>query len=278
MLRSAAQRIVANHPWLPMWSLREDGTLCDALHQPPAPLADAQVQETLQRLQAIAAPGATAMPVVAPDTPAEDPSPLSEALRARLLQAGTVAALSLDGHDVLLLDFRRLLALVPPGATGLDEPPAQLLSRTFEKLALRTLPAPRYSALFVELHSVALIPLLWQAGLRMTTTPLLLAPMEENHRLRLQRWPDFRVLAHRHDDFRLCSLLLRRACTAMEASHALGVDPGAVRAFFNAAWLSGYAQVEAETAVEPTPPPTRHRGPGALLASMWRGVRRTRGG
>ncbi|RYE99380.1 MAG: hypothetical protein EOO78_14390 [Oxalobacteraceae bacterium] len=94
--------------------------------------------------------------------------------------------------------------------------------------------------------------------------------------LHLKHWPDFRVLGNRHDDFRLCSLLLKRACTPRECSHMLGIDPGAVRAFFNAAYLSGYASpVEAPPA--PLSRPTiaaseRDRG-GSVLASMWRSVR-----
>ncbi len=288
-LRSAAQRIVSNHPWLPMWSIGDDGALYDALRDPPVPMEEDQVRTVLQRLELIAgsrdAPAPAAAPAPTPEpTPeahheaAADTGPLSMAVRARLQAADTVAALSLQGRDVLLLDFRRLLAVVPPEAVAPDQTPAQLLGQAFDTLALRPLAPARYSALFVDLPSLPMIPLLWQAALRMAVVPVLVSPLHEGRRLRLARWPDFRVLAHRHDDFRLCSLLLRRACTVLEASHALGVDPGAVRAFFNAAWLSGYAQVESETAVAPAPPPTRQRGPGALLASMWRGVRRARGG
>jgi hypothetical protein len=288
-LRSAAQRIGSHHPWMPLWSIGDDGALFDARHDPPARLDEDQVRTVLQRLELIAdahsapspafvaeaapAPTPSPLPASAPDT-----GPLSVALRTRLAAADTVAALSLDGHDVLLLDFRRLLAITPPEADDAQQTPAQLLGRAFARLSVRTLPPVQYSALFVDLPSLPMIPLLWQAALRMAEVPVLLAPLHEGCRLRLARWPDFRVLAHRHDDFRLCSLLLRRACTVLEASHALGVDPGAARAFFNAAWLSGYAQVESETAVAPTPSPTRQRGPGALLASMWRGVRRARGG
>ncbi|SEM23441.1 hypothetical protein SAMN05428989_3448 [Pseudoxanthomonas sp. GM95] len=274
-LRSAAQRIVANHPWLPMWSLHADGRLSDALAEPQAPLDDHHIRTVLQRLHVIARSHAPSSANAAESTVHE---PLGLALRKRLASADTVAALTLDGRDLLLLDFRRLLAITPPGATGPDDTPAQVLGREFARLSLRTLPPARYSTLFVDLPSLPMIPLLWQAALRMAVVPELLPPLHEGCQLKLARWPDFRVLAHRHDDFRLCSLLLRRACTVLEASHALGVDPGAVRAFFNAAWLSGYAQVEAESAVAPPPPPTRQRGPGALLASMWRGVRRARGG
>lgn len=277
VLRNAAQRIVSNHPWLPMWSLSDDGGLSDALHEPPVPLNDAQVRAVLQRLHVVAQSSPQIAPVPVPST-TED-MPLGVALRTRLAAADTVAALTLKDRDLLLLDFRRLLAVVPPGALWPDHTPAQVLGREFARLSLRTLPSARYSALFVDMPSVPLIPLLWQAVLRMQVVPELLPPLHEGSRLRLQRWPDFRVLAHRHDDFRLCSLLLRRACTVLEASHALGVDPGAARAFFNAAWLSGYANVEAEaTVARPAPAaPVRARGPGALLASMWRGVRRTRG-
>ncbi len=272
MLCKAAQRIASNHPWLPMWSLADDGSLRDALHEPPAPLDDAQVRAALQRLHVVAQSSPKIAPI--PELPATQDMPLGVAMRMRLTAADTVAALTLEESPLLLLDFRRLLAVVPPGAPWSDQAPAQVLGREFGRLSLRTLPPAQYSALFVDLPSVPLIPLLWQASLRMQVVPELLAPLHEGSRLHLQRWPDFRVLAHRHDDFRLCSLLLRRASTVLEASHALGVDPGATRAFFNAAWLSGYANVEVEAVADPP----RARGPGALLASMWRGIRRSRGG
>jgi hypothetical protein len=47
--------------------------------------------------------------------------------------------------------------------------------------------------------------------------------------VKLLRWPDFRVLGHDHDGFRLCSLLLKRACTVDECAMLLDLPAAAVR-------------------------------------------------
>ncbi|WCE05816.1 hypothetical protein [Pseudoxanthomonas sp. JBR18] len=295
VLRKAARRILVSHPHLPMWSLAEDGQLFDALHDPPRALDLPQVRATLRALEPDAvqaqapatpprpvepvparSPQPSALAIEAP--PPADPGPLGESIRSRLIAADTVSALALDGKVCLLLDFRRLLALAAPGADLQGRSPEQFLGRHFFRLSQHALQASRYSALFVDLPSVPLIPLLWQATLRMQVEPVLLEPLHEGCRMRLARWPDFRVLAHRHDDFRMCSLLLHRPCTAAEAGQALDVDTGAARAFFNAAWLTGYAQVESSTPQAGTPGPTEAtRGAGSLLANMWRGVRGKKG-
>ncbi|MEW6383688.1 MAG: hypothetical protein AB1514_06905, partial [Pseudomonadota bacterium] len=49
--------------------------------------------------------------------------------------------------------------------------------------------------------------------------------------VKLLRWPDFRVLGHDHDGFRLCSLLLKRACTVEECAMLLELPAAAVRDF-----------------------------------------------
>lgn len=279
----AARRLVSKRPGLPVWSISRDGALCDALCEPPEPLEESEVRDLLDRLDTpepdaqASVDAAIAVPAPVPARAPDDAGPLGLAIRERLLAAETVSALALEGQDLLLLDFRRLLLAVAPGADLQDQTPAQLLAQRFSQLTQHALPAAEYSTIFVDTPSTPLVPVLWQAALRMQESPELLAPLHEACALRLRRWPDFRVLAHRHDDFRLCSLLLRKACTVAQAAHGLGLDPGAVRAFFNAAWLTGYAHVESEGVVAPSLPTARPRGAGALLASMWRGVRGIKG-
>ncbi len=79
------------------------------------------------------------------------------------------------------------------------------------------------------------------------------------------------MLGHDHDGFRLCSLLLKRACTVDECAMLLDLPPAAVRDFIHAAYLCGYAQLQAAPAV-----PLAERAAGAdngLLARLWRHLR-----
>jgi hypothetical protein len=68
------------------------------------------------------------------------------------------------------------------------------------------------------------------------------------------------VLGHDHDGFRLCSLLLKRACTVDECAMLLELPAAAVRDFIHAAYLCGYAQLQAAPAtlmmVQVAPAPT----------------------
>ena len=90
--------------------------------------------------------------------------------------------------------------------------------------------------------------------------------------VKLLRWPDFRVLGHDHDGFRLCSLLLKRACTVDECAMLLDLPAAAVRDFIHAAYLCGYAQLQ----VTPAAPLSGARASTAdtgLLARLWRTLR-----
>ncbi|PTS80331.1 hypothetical protein DBR20_02045, partial [Stenotrophomonas sp. HMWF023] len=114
-------------------------------------------------------------------------------------------------------------------------------------------------------------PLLWQWAQRSRHWQAL----DERLRgasVKLLRWPDFRVLGHDHDGFRLCSLLLKRACTVDECAMLLDLPAAAVRDFIHAAYLCGYAQLQ----VAPTAPLAGARASTAdtsLLARLWRTLR-----
>lgn len=94
-------------------------------------------------------------------------------------------------------------------------------------------------------------------------------------RVRLLRWPDFRVLGHQHDSFRLCSLLLKRACSVDECASLLDISGAAVRAFVHPAYLCGYAALEAPAGGSRL---IGGNDAGGLLARMWRSVRQRSGG
>jgi hypothetical protein len=81
------------------------------------------------------------------------------------------------------------------------------------------------------------------------------------------------VLGHDHDGFRLCSLLLKRACTVDECAMLLELPAAAVRDFIHAAYLCGYAQLQVASGA---PIASSRHGAGTdngLLARLWRHLR-----
>ncbi|SEM46740.1 hypothetical protein SAMN05428989_3930 [Pseudoxanthomonas sp. GM95] len=259
-LRASGQRLRQAKPARPVWLMALGGRLSDPT-QGPAPLSEDAIRQALQALYAPHA--AEAMPAASLRTR----PPFADQLRALLAAHEGQAVLSLDGVDVLRLDFAQSTAQPLHSARAAADNLPGLLGPGFERLVLRVgdTAAPGGDA-----PRLPLTPLLWQTALRMRMVPTPIAPLTEATALRMTQWPDFRVLAHRHDDFRLCTLLLKQACTATAAAALLEIDAGAACAFFNAAYLSGYATVEAiET---PLPAPAEAR-PRSRLARLWRGMR-----
>jgi hypothetical protein len=80
------------------------------------------------------------------------------------------------------------------------------------------------------------------------------------------------VLGHDHDGFRLCSLLLKRACTVDECAMLLELPAAAVRDFIHAAYLCGYAQLQPAPAT-PMMATGGIRTDNGLLARLWRHLR-----
>lgn len=259
----AARRMVSRRPELPLWLLDQDGALRDALRAPHTPIGEQKIGDVLRGLHGLDAVGDRM-----------GTHDFVDAMRQHLATGTGHGVVMLDGNDVLFLDFAKGWA-VPAALTRLTaERFTAWLGTSFPKLKLHATSADRFAEAAAHATRMPLAPLLWQTALRMQANPVLIAPLQEETALHLKHWPDFRVLGNRHDDFRLCSLLLKRACTPRECSHMLGIDPGAVRAFFNAAYLSGYAS--------PVAAPPRDSGKstaaagdkgGSVLASMWRSVR-----
>lgn len=258
-LRDSSARLRDAHPGRPLWLIDAGGRLSDP-SQGPAPLSEDAIRATLQSLFAPHASSAR--------TVARSPQPpFAEQLRAHLAARTGQAVLSLDGVQVLQLDFATATARPLHSARQTDNVPG-LLGPGFDRLVLRMGDG---AAPDDDAPRLPLTPLLWQTALRMRMVPTLIEPLTESTALRMTQWPDFRVLAHRHDDFRLCSLLLKQACTASSAADLLQIDPGAARAFFNAAYLSGYAAPEQISTLPP--PAAAPERPPSRLARLWRGMR-----
>jgi hypothetical protein len=258
-LRASSARLRDADPTRPLWLMDAGGRLSDPA-QGPAPLSETAIRKTLQMLFA---------PHVAQvdARQATDQRPFADQLRALLSGRSEQAVLSLDGMDVLQLDFASASAQPLHSARQAADNVPGLLGPGFERLVLRVGEQAPVSA---EAPRLPLTPLLWQTALRMRMVPRLIEPLTDTTALRMTQWPDFRVLAHRHDDFRLCTLLLKQACTATGAAALLEIDAGAARAFFNAAYLSGYAAPE-DLDVDSAATPAER--PRSRLARLWRGMR-----
>lgn len=217
---------------------------------------------------------------VEPTLPSAAPQPLLfvQALRRRLMlerkQQDPIhcAAIMSKGKVLCWLDTEHNLGvLAEPSAMSMALFQAALVD---PQPTLELLPVARslFDAQAARSRPVALRPLLWQAGLHAAADGAPLPPLQDDTCLRLRRWPDFRVLAHRHDDFRICALMIRHALDVGSCSSILGLPRVEVQAFFNAAYISGYAHPSAAPMPALTVAPAKPAASNAL-ARMWRDVR-----
>lgn len=265
-LRNAALRMVRQRPQIQFWIEDQQGRLRPGQGHDHAVLDDEAIERALRHMPAAPAP-------IDEPCAARGAKAITRALRERLQSRQGHAVLVADGLPWLLLDFEQDQMVLPDGGASV----AQRLSDNFERLALHGIASRRYQQLAGDLPRQPLRPLLWQWGQQPAHWQDLDARLQRHARVTLLRWPDFRVLGHQHDSFRLCSLLLKRACSVDECSHLLDMPAEAVRAFVHPAYLCGYA------ALEPAPAePVATRAPGtpggSLLARMWRSVRQRAGG
>lgn len=120
------------------------------------------------------------------------------------------AAIIHDGATVCWLDARndRMMTTAP----------APITLTLLQKLLGDADPAlslvPVTQDVFVQRATVSSnIPLrltLWNIALATAGHGTPMQPLHDGSKLRLRRWPDFRILAHRPDHFRLCALLIKQ--------------------------------------------------------------------
>lgn len=282
-------RMAQTRPSLAFWILDDDGSLHDGRSAGRAALGNDDMFAVLARVAAtVSDPHADRVPAARAPTPPtqaatianaadtsrdDDASPIAGRLRERVATGEGLATLARDGQALLLLDFDRRLAAP---VAGIDKDIAGVLAADFHRLRLQPLSARDFNTSASAAQSMPLAPLLWNIALRIDGPVPLLDPMDRRTVLSLRQWPDFRALAHRHDHFRLCCLLLKRPSTTAEAADLLELDAATVDGFFNAAYLSGYAEVSrpapASAPSASAAPSARKRG-GSALARMWRSVR-----
>ncbi|EZP45200.1 hypothetical protein BW38_02122 [Stenotrophomonas sp. RIT309] len=258
-LRNAALRMRQQRPRLHCWiedlggQLREGDGGQDVLD-------DGAIGRALRGMQT----GTDATPIRL----ADGAHAITRLLRERLPSRQGQALLGEGGEPLLLLDLEQDQAVL------LHEPATVLVERLahgFEHLYLDALLPAQLQALAGDRTRLPLRPLLWQWAQRSRHWQAL----DERLRgasVKLLRWPDFRVLGHDHDGFRLCSLLLKRACTVDECAMLLDLPAAAVRDFIHAAYLCGYAQLQVAPAV-PLVGARASTADNGLLARLWRTLR-----
>jgi len=267
-LRNAALRMVRERPRIQFWVEDQQGRLRPGQGDNPGVLDDTAIEHALRQMPD------TAARIDEPCT-AQGAKAITRALRERLPAREGHAVLVLQGQPKLLLDFAQDQMVVPAGVAVACL--AQDLSDAFDALSLHGLSERRYQQLGGALPRQPLRPLLWQWGQRPAHWRDLDARLQRNARVKLLRWPDFRVLGHQHDSFRLCSLLLKRACSVDECATLLDMPADAVRSVVHPAYLCGYAAIEDSGSGAP-PLRAGGSGGGTLLARMWRSVRQRGGG
>lgn len=275
-LRSAALHMARKRPGMRLWMHDEAGAVHDGLAAVPSSLDDLQIQRALAP-----APASTSAPAPAPVTTdglflASGAKQVTRLLRQRLQEKHGRALLTLQGQPQLLIDFEHDQAVPlyqhPPQGPGLP----QQLGEVFELLALQELSVARYQTLAEGLARQPLRPLLWQMAQHGDHWTDFDRRLQLHGQVSLLRWPDFRVLAHQHDGFRLCSLLLKKPCSLQECTRLLELDIDATRGFMRSAYLCGYAKVQVPEQL-PEPPPAARNNASTLLARMWRSVRQRSG-
>lgn len=265
-LRNAALRMVRERPRIQFWVEDQRGDLRHGQRADAGVLDDHAIGQALRHMPAAAAPAAE--PIEEP-AQASGAKAVTGALRRSLQSRQGHALLALHGHALLLIDFVQDQMVVLSCADTASV--ARTLAGSFPALSLHGLSARRYQQMAADRARQPLRPLLWQWGQQSGDWQDLDRQLDGDARVKLLRWPDFRVLGHQHDSFRLCSLLLKRACSVDECCRLLDMPGAAVRGFVHPAYLCGYAALEAGSGAPVVTRPVVSGG--SLLARMWRSVR-----
>lgn len=120
-------------------------------------------------------------------------------------------------------------------------------------------------------HAEPASVVIWKISKNMAQDAQYLPPLYEKTALSLTRWPDFDQLPHEYDDYRMASLLQKRSLNPDNLVKLLKVEEHTVKSFFNAAYLCGYADIDAAaTPVVIKEPPKQETG----LSGLWKRVRK----
>ncbi len=273
-LRTAAIHMASKRPAMRLWMHDDAGVVHDGRSGSRHQLDDAQIQHALAPSPLV--PHADENPDADGQFLASGSKQVTRLLRQRLQEKKGRALLLAHNKPMLLIDFEHDQAIPLHAAASADSNLAQQLGDLFDSLVLQELSLQRFTELAGNVSRQPLRPLLWQMAQHSSNWSDFERRLQQHAQVSLLRWPDFRVLAHQHDGFRLCSLLLKKPCSLHECTRLLELDIGATRAFMRSAYLCGYAEVKIPEMAPPPPPPPK-QGASALLARMWRSVRNRTG-
>lgn len=237
------------------------------LHASPPFHPQVHAMNRLARLFHSASP---AVPSVAPTATS---LPFVQQLRLYLgsdeRQAGRpyCVAVTFDDIDLCWIDARRDQMLFTEPAELVFKQVQRLMTDPRQRLLLRPVAREVFEQIAQGARAMPMRRTLWDMGIDAAFGDAPLPPLDADTRLKLRRWPDFRVLAHRHDDFRICALMIKHGMTVSLCCTVLGLPRTQVQSFFNAAFLSGYAFPSCDGAA-----PLRVQAGGGL-AGMWRQIR-----
>lgn len=173
-----------------------------------------------------------------------------------------------SGEGMLFADLREGTAVLAECAGRGGQRLQAALSEAPGELSLHSMDPQSFADEAGRGRSMPLRPLLWNLGLLACSANRALAPLSSSSCIKLRRWPDFRVLAHRPDSFRMCALMIKAPMSVDACSQALALPSSQVQAFFNASYLSGYAMQVDAPSVRPS---TAAKGRGVV--ALWRSVR-----
>ncbi len=222
------------------------------------------------------APSASSLSSWTPITQATLPSAaLPFVQQMRVFLAGDTSAARRPAHAAVIHDDAIVCWLDAKDDRMMTTAPAPIALALLHKLLADEHPplrlAPVTHEMFMQRATVSsnlpLRPTLWNVGLAATRLDRPMQPLTMDMKLRLRRWPDFRILAHRHDHFRLCALLIKQGASVQACCEILDLPPRQVQSFFNAAFLTAYAFPVMGEDLPVRPSPTDG------LVKLWRQLR-----
>lgn len=96
----------------------------------------------------------------------------------------------------------------------------------------------------------------------------LIKPMQEQSAISVKQWPSFELVTHNFDDYRMASLLQKKALSAQQVIDLLSVPQEQVYRFFNTLILTHHANTENSQTLK-----FDHTKSGSTISKLWRKLR-----
>lgn len=116
-------------------------------------------------------------------------------------------------------------------------------------------------------HQCSLFDFVWQLY-HLIDQHQLVPPLQNNSAIKLSSWPSFELVKHNLDDYRMASLLLKRALTADQIMELLQLNKEQVYPFFNSLLLTHNAMKESSHIIQFSKKTSINK-----IASLWHRLR-----